>query len=99
MENVGYALEGAWKVLAVGLVLGAGLPAVFAFGIRSLAYGAGGEAEVAGGSPHPLGRLLAGLCFAAVVAGVALGITIVVASGFGREVSFEHVYPTLVAAE
>ena len=67
MENVGFALEGAWKVLAVGLVLGAGLPAVFAFGIRALAYGAGGEAEAGGGSPHPAGRLLAGLCFAAEI--------------------------------
>lgn len=99
MENFGFALDGAWQVLAIGLLLGAGLPAVFALGIRSLAYGAGGAAEANGGAPHPVGRLLAGLCFAVVVAGVALGITIVVASGFGKEVSFEHGYPTLVAKE
>ena len=99
MENFGFALEGAWQVLAIGLLLGAGLPAVFALGIRSLAYGAGGAAETDGGSPHPVGRLLAGLCFAVVVAGVGLGITIVVASGVGKEVSFEHTYPTLVAKD
>lgn len=99
MENVGYALDGAWQVLLFGLLLGAGLPAVFALGIRSLAYGSGGAAEIDGGSPHPVGRLLAVLCFAVVLAGVALGITIVVASGFGKEVSFDHVYPTLVAKE
>ena len=32
-----------------------------------------------------------------VVLGVALGITIIVASGFGKAVSFEHVYPTIVS--
>ena len=42
------------------------------------------------------GRVLAALCFAVVLAGVALGITFIVASGFGYALSFEHVYPTLV---
>jgi hypothetical protein len=32
-----------------------------------------------------------------VVAGVALGISVVVAAGFGKAVSFEHVVPTLVS--
>jgi hypothetical protein len=35
-------LESILKVLVVGLVLGAGLPAVFAFGLRAYAAGAGG---------------------------------------------------------
>ncbi|CAM3766408.1 hypothetical protein [Nocardioides zeicaulis] len=96
MNNLGYALDGAWQVLLAGLVLGAGLPAVFALGIRSAAWGTGGAAEVDGGTPHPAGRALALLCFAVVLAGVALGITFIVASGFGRELSFAHVYPTLV---
>lgn len=99
MENFRFALEGAWQVLAAGLVLGAGLPAVFALGIRSLAFGTGGTAEVDGGAPHPVGRVLGALCFGVVLAGVALGITIVVASGFGKEVSFEHIFPTLVNKE
>ena len=43
MNNVMLALEGAWKVLAVSLVLGAGLPMIFALGISSLALGAGGD--------------------------------------------------------
>ncbi|GAA1922179.1 hypothetical protein [Nocardioides hwasunensis] len=96
MDNFGYALDGAWRVLLAGLVLGAGLPAVFAVGIRSLAWGTGGAAEVEGGSPHLLGRLGAGVCFAVVLAGVALGIAFIVASGFGYALSFEHIYPTLV---
>ena len=96
MHNIEFALQGALQVLLVGLVLGAGLPAVFALGIRAMAYGAGGDAEVEQAPPHPLGRLLAGLCFAVVVAGVALGITVVVAGGFGKEVVFDPVLPTLV---
>ena len=98
MNQVALALSGSWKVLLASLVLGAGLPLVFAAGIRSLAWGAGGSAEVdTSARPHPVGRVLAAVCFAVVLAGVAVGITIVVASGFGKAVSFEHVYPTLVA--
>lgn len=96
MHNVTFALEGALKVLLAGLVLGAGLPAVFALGIRSLAYGVGGDAEVDHAPPHPIGRFLAVLCFALVLGGVALGITIVVASGFGKEVVFDPILPVIV---
>jgi hypothetical protein len=96
MNNVTLALEGAWKVLAVSLVLGAGLPMIFGLGIRSLALGAGGDAEVDHAQPKPIGKALAALCFLVVLAGVAIGITIIVASGLGKVVSFEHIYPVLV---
>ena len=36
-------LESIVRVLVVGLVLGAGLPAVFAVGMLAYSYGAGGE--------------------------------------------------------
>ncbi|WP_295698830.1 hypothetical protein [Lapillicoccus sp.] len=97
MNNLALALDGAWKVLLASLVLGAGLPMVFAFGVRSLALGAGGSAEVDHAKGQPIGNVLAAICFLVVLAGVALGITIVVASGFGRAVSFAHVFPTLVS--
>lgn len=97
MNNVTLALDGAWRVLLISLLLGAGLPVVFAAGVRSMAFGAGGDAELDHARPHPIGRALAALCFLVVLAGVALGITIVVASGFGRAVSFAHVYPTIVS--
>ena len=101
MNNVTLALDGAWKVLLTSLVLGAGLPVIFAAGVRSMAVGAGGDAEVDTGHgaarPRPVGRVLAALCFVVVLAGVALGITIVVASGFGKAVSFAHIYPTIVS--
>lgn len=110
MQNLTLALDGAWRVLLAGLLLGAGLPVLFAFGIRALSFG-GTPAAVADGdgtaSPtapsvpatHPIGKVLGGACFAVVIAGVALGITFVVATGFGKTLSFEHVYPTVVAKQ
>jgi hypothetical protein len=93
--------QAIWKILVIGIILGAGLPALFAVGIRSLAYGQGGEAEVhaagtAAAAPHPIGRVLAGLCFAIVLLAVVLGIVFIVASGFGKALSFEHIYPTII---
>ncbi|GLW31543.1 hypothetical protein [Actinoplanes regularis] len=100
MHNLGFALDGAWRVLLAGLILGAGLPVLFALGIRSLAWGAG-EASVdasgvTAGTKRPLGTVLGYLLFAIVVAGVLLGLTFIVASGFGNKISFEHIYPTIV---
>lgn len=100
VHNLQLALQSAWRVLLVGLVLGAGLPTLFALGVRSLAWGAGGDAEVhergAGARPQPAGTVLGWVCFAIVLLGVALGITYIVASGLGKALSFEHVYPTIV---
>jgi hypothetical protein len=100
-HNLGFALEAAWKVLLAGIILGAGLPALFALGVRSLAYGAGGDAEehregVAGPRAHPIGTIGGYACFVVVLLGVALGITFIVASGFGKALSFEHIYPSIV---
>jgi hypothetical protein len=102
MNNLGFALDGAWRVLLAGLVLGAGLPVLVALGIRSLAWGAGGDAEVhdsgvTAPAPHPIGTVLGWLCFVVVLLGVVLGITFIVASGFGKALSFEHVFPTIVS--
>lgn len=92
MHNLGFALEAAWKVLLAGLILGAGLPALFALGVRSLAYGGGGDGA---SERHPIGTAGGYLCFAIVLLGVVLGITFIVASGFGKAISFEHGYPTI----
>jgi hypothetical protein len=96
MHNVGFALQGAWKVLIAGLVLGAGLPILFGVGIRSLAWGAGGEVEGAEQKANPFGTAIGWFCFLVVVLGIALGITYIVATGFGKTISFEHIYPTIV---
>jgi hypothetical protein len=95
MHNFTFALEGAMRVLVVGLLLGAGLPAIFALGIRALAFGDGGDAELSHAKPHPVGKLLAYLAFAIVISGVLLGLTVIVASGFGMEVVFDP-FPSLV---
>jgi hypothetical protein len=68
-------LEAILKVLAVGLVLGAGLPAVFAIGLVAYSRGAGGaEADGTVDAPNPalkaLGLLL--FVFVAVVIMVAI---------------------------
>ena len=99
-HNLSLALQAAWKILLVGLILGAGLPTLFAAGIRSMAYGQGGESEVhasgtAAPAAHPVGRAIAGLCFLIVLLAVALGITYIVATGFGKALSFEHIYPVI----
>ena len=101
MHNLGFAAEGAWQVFAVSIILGAGLPALFALGVRAMAYGAGGEAEVhetgvTSPVPHPAGTVIAWILFAIVLLGVVLGITYIVVSGFGKELSFEHVFPAIV---
>lgn len=84
----------AVNVLLVSLVVGAGLPALFALGIKSMAYGVGGDAEVSHETGHPVGKIVGGLLFALVVAFILTGIAIVVASGLGMTVSFAHVFPT-----
>lgn len=99
IDNLRFAAEGAWQVLFAGLVLGAGLPALFAVGVRSMALGTGGDAEVSHAEPHPIGKVLAAICFALVLAFVLMGITYIVASGSGKTLSFEHIYPTIVAKD
>lgn len=81
------------QVLGLGVLIGAGLPALFAVGMRALAYGHG---EGPRGAHNPAGKPVAWLCFALVLGAIALGIAIIVSAGFGLRVSFEHVLPTLV---
>ena len=96
VQNLTLVGDALWKILLVALVLGAGLPVLFSAGVRATAYGVGGDAETSHEPGHPIGKVLAVLCFAVVVVAVALGITYIVASGFGKALSFEHVYPTIV---
>jgi hypothetical protein len=68
-------LEAVFKVLVIGLILGAGLPAVFAVGLVAFSKGSGGEE--AGGAvvaPNPALKALGLLLFAAVAAVVLIAI-------------------------
>ena len=86
-------LNALWKIIVIGLLAGAGLPALFAVGLRALAPRAGtagsaqggagagagsgsgaGSGADAGASPDLLGKVIAGLCFAAVLAAMGWGI-------------------------
>ncbi|HEY3925539.1 MAG TPA: hypothetical protein VGL75_13335 [Acidothermaceae bacterium] len=75
-------LSALWRIIVVGLLAGAGLPAIFAFGLRALASGSGAAAvgtdqdRVVGGSRT--GMTIAALCFAVVLAGIGYGIYFIV---------------------
>lgn len=90
MDILVKALASLWQVLLVGLLLGAGLPALFALGLRSLnagrtvvtaGAGYGGAGEVS--RPSPLGLAGAIVCFAILVAAVLFGIVVIV---FGNQI-------------
>jgi hypothetical protein len=75
------ALEALWQILVVGLLLGAGLPALFALGIKSLNTGrtvvaAGPDGEVSKASP--VGLTGAVICFSVCVLAVAFGIVVII---------------------
>ncbi|MFT3875867.1 MAG: hypothetical protein QM708_05520 [Propioniciclava sp.] len=81
------------EVLVISLLVGAGLPALFAFGMRAYAYGEGGAAVVDGGPHHLIGKVVGIACFVLVVAIILLGLAVIVSSGFGYHVSFDGVLP------
>ncbi len=99
MDQLLAALDGAWRVLLIGLVLGAGLPTMFAFGIRALAWGTGGEAERHDAEvlvkPHVMGRVVAYTIFAVVILMVLSGIGYIVAHGLGWTVTFNGFLPAV----
>ena len=83
-------LTAIWQITVVGLIAGAGLPAIFAIGVRVLAppEAATGPVGVAGDGSTTTAtiavrsrpRLIAAsACFAVVVAGIAWGLYLIVA--------------------
>lgn len=93
------ALDATWRILIIGLVLGAGLPALFAVGVNALAWGTGGEHEMHEEGvlpkPHLLGRIVAYLMFTIVVLGVLGGIGYIVAHGLGVSITFDGIIPVI----
>ncbi|MGO1973446.1 MAG: hypothetical protein ACTH2Q_10860 [Propionibacteriaceae bacterium] len=80
MEILKEAFGALWQVLAIGLLLGAGLPALFAVGMRSLAAGREVAADGATltGEPSLPGRIGATVAFGFVGLAVILGIVVIV---------------------
>ena len=79
-------LHALWQIVVIGILAGAGLPALFAVGLRALHMGAprqatvdastGDSDQIVGG--NPVGMAAATLCFAVVVAAVGWGIYFIV---------------------
>ena len=78
MNQVMAALDAVWKVLAIGLLLGAGLPALFSVGVRQFSI-----ATTADGTRAVAHRVAGWSAFAVVTAAVCLGIAGIVAHGLG----------------
>ena len=99
MTTLQLLFEGASEVFVAGLVFGAGLPFVYAIALRVLTIGSTAYADPSGeihSTPRMSSRLFSGVLIAVVVAGIVIGMMIIVATGFGKEVSFENIYPTIV---
>jgi hypothetical protein len=83
-------LNALWKIVVIGLLAGAGLPALFAVGLRALAPAPATRATdpKAAVPPQPdvpapdlRAKATAGLCFAGVLAAMAWGVYSIVHSG------------------
>jgi hypothetical protein len=81
-------LRAVAEIVVVGLLAGAGLPALFAIGLRALALPGKGHIrvsadELVGG--NPAGIAVATVCFAIVLAAIGYGIYLIVVSGHGAK--------------
>jgi hypothetical protein len=92
MDIVTKAVDALWQVLLVGLLLGAGLPALFALGLRSLntgrtiSVGSGtrySEGSADSSKASPLGITGAVICFAILISALAFGIVVII---FGNQI-------------
>lgn len=93
MNQLWLSLDAAWKVLLMGLLVGAGLPALFALALRQLAWANGeGTSSI---RPHPIGKVIAYLLFAVVILAIALGIAYITAHGFGYSITFDGLMPII----
>jgi hypothetical protein len=85
-------LTALWEIVVVGLLAGAGLPALFAVGLRALNMpGRGAQAATVSG-PDPAaesghvyggnaaGLVIAAVCFAIILAAIGWGIYLIVSS-------------------
>jgi hypothetical protein len=81
-------LSALWKIVVYGFLLGAGLPALFAVGLRALALPGGGRVQTAGAGSgsgsgsgsdqlvggNVLGMIIAAIIFLIILAAVGWGI-------------------------
>ena len=77
MDLLSKTVDSLWQVVAVGLILGAGLPAIFALGLRALDSGSTTDPATATTTRKPAAVVAAGACFAVVVVAIITGILFV----------------------
>lgn len=87
------AAEAALRVLIAAIIVGAGLPILYAFGVRQLAINSAG-------SDHSPWRIrfhhaIAYLSFTVAVLMVLLGLSYIIAHGFGVDVTFDGFVPVI----
>jgi hypothetical protein len=78
----------AFKILIAGLIIGAGLPALFAVGVRINAEGAGvgaGHTGAVAATRHPAAIALSYAIFAVVLVAVILGVLFVARDFIGHQ--------------
>jgi hypothetical protein len=69
-----------WQIVVLALIAGAGLPALFAIGLRALALTGGDGAQAADSSSdklyagNPVGLIAGGVCFLIVLGAIGWGI-------------------------
>lgn len=84
MDILVKALEALWQVALAGVLLGAGLPALFALGVRSLnthrVVAVGGTDATS--TPSAAGRAGAVVCFTVCALAVVFGIVVII---FGKQ--------------
>ena len=88
MEILAKAFSALWQVLAVGMLLGVGIPALFSIGMRSLERGrvtappgattVSSDGTVAGSA----GKAGAIVCFGVCILAVLFGIVVII---FGKQ--------------
>jgi hypothetical protein len=75
-------LSALWKIVVFGLIAGAGLPALFAVGLRALSMPGGSRVQTVGADSdsdqliggNPLGIIIAAICFLIILAALGWGI-------------------------
>ena len=79
-----------WQIVVLGLVAGAGLPALFAIGLRTLALPGGSRAKTAGADGAEsdaivggsmVGLIIGGRCFLIVLAAIGWSVWAIYESG------------------
>ncbi|MFC7449229.1 hypothetical protein [Rhodococcus daqingensis] len=73
MDLLSKTVDSLWQVVVVGLLLGAGLPAIFALGLRALDSRPAADSTTTA-TRKPLGLIAAVTCFAVVVIAIITGI-------------------------